>query len=31
MTTSSIMNTFDNFDEIDLSHINSEEDQTQFF
>lgn len=31
MTTSSIMNSFDNFDEIDLSHINSEEDQAQFF
>lgn len=31
MTTSSIMTSFDNFDEIDLSHINSEEDQAQFF
>lgn len=31
MTTSSIITSFDNFDEIDLSHINSEEDQAQFF
>ena len=31
MTASSFMTNFDNFDEIDLSHINSEEDQAQFF